>query len=50
MEWPYEEQEMGPPLKHRLSTEDVTRLAADAGFSTTRAVPLEHLVLYLLDG
>ena len=50
LEWPYKEQDMGPPLNHRLKAEDVLHQAAAAGFSHTQTVPLEHLVLFLLDG
>jgi len=49
LEWPYKEQAMGPPLKHRLRTEDVLRKATGAGFSRIQAISLEHLVLFLLD-
>jgi ubiquinone/menaquinone biosynthesis C-methylase UbiE len=49
LEWPYKEQEIGPPLNHRLKTEDVLHNAADAGFSRTQVIPLEYLELFLLD-
>ena len=49
LEWPYKEQEMGPPLDHRLKAEDVLRQAAALGFSHTQAISLEYLVLFLLD-
>jgi ubiquinone/menaquinone biosynthesis C-methylase UbiE len=50
LEWPCKEQDMGPPLNHRLKAEDVLKQAAAAGFSHTHVVPLEHLVLFLLEG
>ena len=49
LEWPYLEQVVGPPLKHRLRNEDVLRKATAAGFSRIQAISLEHLVLFLLD-
>ena len=49
LEWPYAEQPVGPPLKDRLKTDDVLGLAAAAGFARVQAVPLTHLILFLLD-
>lgn len=49
LEWPYREQAAGPPLEDRLKAEDVLGLAAAAGFTGIRTVPLTHLVLYLFD-
>jgi ubiquinone/menaquinone biosynthesis C-methylase UbiE len=49
LEWPYREQAAGPPLEDRLKTQDVIDLAAAAGFARVRAVPLTHLILFLLD-
>ncbi len=49
LEWPYAEQDIGPPLKHRLETETVLRLATASGFSGARTVPLDHHVLFLLE-
>lgn len=39
---------MGPPLEDRLKTDDVLGLAAAAGFGRVQAVPLTHLILFLL--
>ncbi len=49
LEWPYKEEEMGPPLNHRLKAENVLRQAAEIGFSRTEAISLEHLILFILD-
>jgi ubiquinone/menaquinone biosynthesis C-methylase UbiE len=49
LEWPDREQPIGPPLGHRLKTDDLLRLAAAAGFVQVRAVPLTHLTLFLFD-
>jgi ubiquinone/menaquinone biosynthesis C-methylase UbiE len=48
LEWPYEEQDYGPPLEHRLSKETIVKLAEKAGFGTVNTIMLESLVLYLL--
>ncbi len=45
LEWPYEEQDYGPPLEHRLSKETIVKLAENAGFETVNAITLESLVL-----
>ena len=49
LEWPYNEQDMGPPLDHRLKAEDVLHQAVAAGFSRSQSITLEYLVLFLLD-
>lgn len=48
LEWPYVEEVVGPPLKHRLRTETVIRLATASGFSRLRTISLGHTVLSLL--
>lgn len=48
LEWPYREEERGPGLDHRLSPEQVTAYARQAGFSQVEVVPLSHMVLYRL--
>ncbi len=49
LEWPYKEEEMGPPLNHRLRAEDILQQAAAAGFSGAQTIALERLVLFLFD-
>jgi ubiquinone/menaquinone biosynthesis C-methylase UbiE len=49
LEWPDKEQPFGPPREHRLSSEKISTLARQAGFKTVRQVPMQHLVLYLLE-
>ena len=49
LEWPDEEQPVGPPREHRLPYEKITTLAKQAGFEKVKQVRLEMLVLYLLD-
>jgi ubiquinone/menaquinone biosynthesis C-methylase UbiE len=49
LEWPDEDQPVGPPRPHRLTVEKITALAKKAGFKGVKQVRLETLVLYLLD-
>lgn len=49
LEWPYLDEEKGPPLAHRLSPERVAELAKAAGFAGVRQPPLGHMALFLLD-
>jgi ubiquinone/menaquinone biosynthesis C-methylase UbiE len=47
LEWPYKQEENGPPLEHRLKTEDVLAAAKTIGFSQMEAIQLHHMVLFL---
>ena len=47
-EWPYLDEEFGPPLAHRLKPETIGDLARQAGFQEFEAVPLEHMAFYRL--
>ena len=49
LEWPHAKQNIGPPLEHRLRAEDVLRLAEASAFSRMRTIPLNELILFLLD-
>lgn len=49
LEWPYREEEHGPPLAHRLKTEDVINYARQAGFREVEALDLQHMTLYRLN-
>jgi ubiquinone/menaquinone biosynthesis C-methylase UbiE len=49
LEWPFVEQEKGPPLARRLKPEDVSRFAELAGLGKVREIPLRHLALYIMD-
>ena len=48
LEWAYREEEIGPPLAHRLKAETVYKLAETAGFAGVETFQLNHLVLYRL--
>lgn len=48
LEWPYRDEEYGPPLAHRLRPETIASLARDAGFQGVDRLCLEHMELYRL--
>ncbi len=48
LEWPYQEEEFGPPLAHRLNLTQIADLAQNAGFAHLESIPLAYLVLYRL--
>ncbi len=49
LEWPYRDEEMGPPLHHRLSNEQVEQFARQAGFTHVEILPLEHMVAFRMN-
>jgi ubiquinone/menaquinone biosynthesis C-methylase UbiE len=49
LEWLYTGQDFGPPLKDRLKSDEVLRMGNSSGFSQIKAIPLEHLILFLLE-
>ncbi len=49
LEWPYQAEEFGPPLAHRMQPEQVETLARQAGFICREKVELSHMVLYRFD-
>ena len=48
LEWPYKQDESGPPLEHRLQTEEVLMAANQVGFSQIETIQLHHMVLFRL--
>jgi ubiquinone/menaquinone biosynthesis C-methylase UbiE len=48
LEWPYKQEENGPPLEHRLKTEEILTAAKQAGFSNVEIIQLQHMVLFTL--
>ncbi len=46
LEWPYVEEEHGPPLAHRLEPEKVEELAERAGLVAVEHLRLAHMDLY----
>ncbi len=49
LEWPFVEEEHGPPLEHRLSTDQVQQIAQVAGARSVWTLPLAHTVLHVAD-
>lgn len=49
LEWPYKEEEMGPPIDHRLKAEKVKSLSSKAGLKKFEKISLNHMVLYRFD-
>jgi len=48
VEWPYVEEEHGPPLEERLRAEDIRGLVAEAGFTAVDSPALGHMQMYRL--
>jgi len=46
LEWPYVDEEQGPPLAHRLNTATVISVAKRAGFGQVEHLKLAHMDLY----
>ena len=49
LEWPYRPDESGPPLEHRLKTDDVVTAALQVGFSRIEPIQLQHMILFRCD-
>jgi ubiquinone/menaquinone biosynthesis C-methylase UbiE len=48
LEWPYETQDFGPGLDERLTEKDMQESSLHAGLASLQILPLQSLVLYLL--
>jgi len=46
LEWPYKDEQRGPPLAHRLTPETILQLTGTAGLSTVERITLTHMDLY----
>jgi ubiquinone/menaquinone biosynthesis C-methylase UbiE len=46
LEWPYKQEEIGPPLEHRLKPEEILATAKQVGFSFMDTIQLQHMVLF----
>jgi nitroreductase/ubiquinone/menaquinone biosynthesis C-methylase UbiE len=46
LEWPYMQEEQGPPLEHRLSPEKVVKMARLAGLEHVEVLKLAHMDFY----
>jgi ubiquinone/menaquinone biosynthesis C-methylase UbiE len=48
LEWPYTQEEQGPPLEHRLRTEEILKAAKQAGFSSDETFQMQQMILTML--
>ena len=48
LEWPYRDEDRGPPLAHRLPAARIEELARRAGFAGIEKIDLTRMVLYRL--
>ena len=46
IEWPYRDEELGPPLSHRMESSKILELAESAGLTSVEKVELARLDLY----
>ena len=46
MEWPYLQEEQGPPLEHRITQDTIVEMARLAGLEHVEVLKLEHMYLY----
>ena len=46
LEWPYKEEENGPPLEHRLKSKEILDAAQQVGFSSSETIQLQHMVFF----
>ena len=46
LEWAYREEDLGPPLEHRLRSEDLVSVGKKLGFKSITVLPLKKLLLY----
>ncbi len=49
LEWPYVEQQFGPPLEHRMPLEDIERCGFAAGFRFCDVIRLKLMQLVIFD-
>ncbi len=49
LEWPFREEEAGPPLHHRLDPVDVLFAAKKIGFSSYKHLVLHHMNLFIFE-
>lgn len=46
LEWPFREEEIGPPLDHRLDPANVEAIARRIGFQHVKTIELMHMILF----
>ncbi len=48
LEWPYRDEQQGPPLQHRLKPETIADLIKRAGYTNFEYLQLQHMDFYRL--
>lgn len=48
LEWPYKQEEIGPPFEHRLDPAIVEQIAREVGFTSVELIPLSRMLVYRL--
>jgi ubiquinone/menaquinone biosynthesis C-methylase UbiE len=48
LEWPYKDEDRGPPRAHRLEPSRILQMAADAGFKKVERIQMKHMDFYRL--
>ena len=46
LEWPYQNEKTGPPIEERMKSDELSKLAQEAGFNGIEIIPLSHMMLY----
>ena len=46
LEWPYQNEKMGPSIEERMKPDELSEIAQEAGFRNIEIIPLSHMVLY----
>lgn len=49
LEWPFVEEEKGPPLDQRMKPGEVEAIAREAGFQAIETIPLRHMMFYRMN-
>ena len=48
LEWPYQDEKMGPSLEERMKPDEVSEFAQKTGFQNVEIISLSHMMLYRL--
>jgi ubiquinone/menaquinone biosynthesis C-methylase UbiE len=48
LEWPYKDEDRGPPRAHRLEPSRILAMAAEAGFAGAERIQMKHMDFYRL--
>ena len=46
LEWPYKQEESGPPVEHRLKTDEILTAAKQVGFSMAETFQMQYMVFF----